>query len=378
MEFKIKSTSRDSAEVAVVPLGQTGTTRKALRVEIVRKVGEPKCVLRCSLFHQRKNRANEWEDLEHVRLSTLKAGEGVVLHFGSDETFELMQALGQIKLVAERSGIRFGEQEVVVAEKNRVIEVSSSERKKWIENLIAQDHGDEFWSSLARTKPDVVKKLSYAQIHVEREAALGTFKSHLTDKDWNEAEWETFFYENQWIFGYGLRYQFLGILRRQANYGGSTYRRIGEQRGEFLTRTAGAERFTVVVEIKRPDTELFDTGRYRSGVPNYSGELIQALSQAQVNSRTWEVEGSRRERDQVELAAERTNTITPRAVLVIGSTESLNDLDRRNAFELLRRNLRNPDIITFDELYERAKYIVAHTESQEPRSTEIKDEDIPF
>lgn len=83
------------------------------------------------------------------------------------------------------------------------------------------DHGAEFWKTLTEAKPDVVKRLSYAQLHIERERALGIFESHLAEKDWNEPQWEQFFYDNQWIFGYGLRYQFLGILKRQAGYGGA-------------------------------------------------------------------------------------------------------------------------------------------------------------
>lgn len=378
MEFKIRSTSRDSAEVAEVPLGETGTTRRALRAEIVQKVGEPKCVLRCSLFHQRKKSSEEWEDLERVNLSTLSAGEGVVLRLDSNETLQLMGALNELKLVAERKGIRFGEREVIVAEKNNVVQVSNSDRKRIIELLIEQDHGDEFWTTLGSAKPEVVKKLSYAQIHLEREGALDEFQTRLKKEDWSEAEWEDFFHRNQWIFGYGLRYQFLGILRRQANYGGASYKRTGEQKGEFLARTEGLEKFTVVVEIKRPDTELFDTGQYRSGVPTYSSELIQAISQAQVNSRTWDVEGSKRERDHFALTRDSTTTITPRAILVIGNTKALDDFDKKNAFELLRRNLRSPDVITFDELHERAKYIVARTEPSDSQPHEINDEDIPF
>ena len=38
---------------------------------------------------------------------------------------------------------------------------------------------------------------------------------------------------------------------------------------------------------------------------------------------------------------------------------------------------RQPEILTFDELYERARFIVEHTESSEA-STENDDDDIPF
>jgi hypothetical protein len=378
MEFKIRSTSGDSAEVAVQPLETSGTTRRALRAEIVRKVGEPQCLLRCSIFHQRKNSSDEWEDLERVPLSKLKAGEGVALHLNSEGTSRLIQALNELKAVAERRGIRFGQHEVIVASKDSVVPVAGSDIRGIIQKLIQADHDDEFWKTLAAAKPDAVKRLSYAQLHLDRERALRIFESHLGENDWDEPRWEKLFFENQWIFGYGLRYQFLGMLKRQANFGGKAFTGRGEQRGEFLMRTSGLEKFTVLVEIKRPDTSLFQSGSFRSGVPNLSSDLIQSISQTQVNPRTWDTEGSHRERDREKLAAMRINTISPRSILVIGNTEQLDSFDKKNAFELLRANLRSPDIITFDELHERAKYIVEQTGPPETQRSEITDEDIPF
>ena len=97
-----------------------------------------------------------------------------------------------------------------------------------------------------------------------------------------------------------------------------------------------------------------------------------------MNARTWDVEGSRRDRDREQLAAGRINTITPRSILIIGSTNQLDDFDKKNAFELLRGSLKTPDLMTFDELYERAKYIVAQTGQTEKQEDEITDDDIPF
>ena len=37
--------------------------------------------------------------------------------------------------------------------------------------------------------------------------------------------------------------------------------------------------------------------------------------------------------------------------------------DKLRSFELFRKNTTNPEIITFDELYERAKFIVQHNQS---------------
>lgn len=56
-------------------------------------------------------------------------------------------------------------------------------------------------------------------------------------------------------------------------------------------------------------------------------------------------------------------TVQPKGILVVGNLASLATPDARRSFELLRRNLVNPEIITFDELLERARFIA---EADEP------------
>lgn len=58
-------------------------------------------------------------------------------------------------------------------------------------------------------------------------------------------------------------------------------------------------------------------------------------------------------------------THSPRTFLVVGNlgqfltVNGVNN-DRYRSFELYRRNMNHPEIITFDELYQRAKLIVEH------------------
>ena len=41
-----------------------------------------------------------------------------------------------------------------------------------------------------------------------------------------------------------------------------------------------------------------------------------------------------------------------------------NNEEKYSSFELFRRNIQNPEIITFDELYERATYIVTSAQQE--------------
>ena len=58
----------------------------------------------------------------------------------------------------------------------------------------------------------------------------------------------------------------------------------------------------------------------------------------------------------------------PKSFLVVGSLEQFVgehgvNQERYRSFELVRRNTSSPEIITFDELYERARYIVQQNEA---------------
>lgn len=61
-------------------------------------------------------------------------------------------------------------------------------------------------------------------------------------------------------------------------------------------------------------------------------------------------------------------TYQPRSFLIVGSLDEFIGAegirrDRYRSFELFRRNVIRPEIVTFDELYERAKFIVDVAES---------------
>ena len=159
------------------------------------------------------------------------------------------------------------------------------------------------------------------------------------------------FERNTWIFGYGLDYRVLKTIQTQPHYGGTDVSGREGQRGDFLERTEAVTKFTVLVEIKRPDTPLLGRVKSRAGAWKLESELIGGVSQLQMNCRKWETEGSRAEANQGRLTQQAIFTVQPKGILVIGRLDELADTDGRNTFELFRRNITNPEILTLDELY---------------------------
>lgn len=95
----------------------------------------------------------------------------------------------------------------------------------------------------------------------------------------------------------------------------------------------------------------------------------------------WEIKSQTEQFDSSgELIYEKT--IDPKTILIIGNTSQFKGTDRESVikaktFELFRRNSRNIEIITFDELYEKASFIV-NNELKTEKVIELTDDDIPF
>lgn len=219
--------------------------------------------------------------------------------------------------------------------------------------------------------PNIATRLANAKIQEDRLAVLHRFEEMLQDNTLAENNWQDFFEENTWIFGYGLRYQILRVIQPQPNYGGVAVDGRGGQRGDFLTATEAETRFTCLVEIKKTTTPLLQREQYRNGVWGASNELTGAVSQIQVNCAQWETD-ARTERNREQLP--RIYTVSPKGIVVIGKTSELNNWDKRNSFERFRQELRCPEVLTYDELYERAKFIA---EGPAPLD-EDTDFDMPF
>ena len=77
-----------------------------------------------------------------------------------------------------------------------------------------------------------------------------------------------------------------------------------------------------------------------------------------MNTRTWEVEGSQTESNRGRLERDGIYTVHPRSLLIYGTTSQLDTLERRNCFEIFRGQLKNTEILTYDELLNRARFII--------------------
>jgi hypothetical protein len=231
---------------------------------------------------------------------------------------------------------------------------------------------------------DLIRKLSdLPELHndiyavARKRRALQEFEGNLATNP-TEAEWQSFFEENEWIFGHGLNYVFLSKVgdKLEATTTGATFDQSGK-RADALMRTRAQVSQYVLVEIKRSDTELLQRTAHRPGCWAASHDLNDAVTQVQKTVFDF---SRNRFRDPLQdisgydLDGD-VYAIMPRSYLVIGNLDQIaNHTDKIACFELYRRHIRSPEILTFDELFERAKCIVENLSRK--ASDEI--DDIPF
>lgn len=217
-----------------------------------------------------------------------------------------------------------------------------------------------------------------------RKAQLKRFERLLSDQTYFAQEqarlnvqgaervWQGFFEENQWIFGGAL---FLtaasaidpGKLERAVV--GPSVAGPGK-RVDALMRTRGRIGALCFVEIKTHVTSLLKDQPYRSGAWAISDELAGAIAQVQktVELAERQIRHVLRPTDDMGIAtAEEAFLFRPRSVVVCGDLAEFRvngkvNEERFASFELFRRQVTAPDVVTFDELLERARLIVESSE----------------
>lgn len=214
-----------------------------------------------------------------------------------------------------------------------------------------------------------------------RKEQLAEFQRLLEDADYfdsqiptnrgTESVWQNFFERNQWIFGFGLNYVFNAPLE-----GGGLERTVAGfsvtghgKRSDALLTTTGLIRSLCFGEIKTHRKEILKPvgTPYRSESWSISDELAGGIAQVQrtVQKSLMNIVEAL---DVKDAAGYRTNEsiylFKPKSFLIIGSLNEFKNAqgqvqeDKFSSFELFRRSIADLEIITFDELFQRANAIV--------------------
>lgn len=198
------------------------------------------------------------------------------------------------------------------------------------------------------------------------------FDTEVVNHGGQEAVWQHLFEEEPWLLGANLIGQVATAWsdeRLEQVVRGYSIDGPGK-RADALMRTNGRIRAMVFAEIKHHRTPLVDL-EYRSGCWAPSEELSGGVVQVQqtVHLATREIHGRLADIDRTGAeTGEHTYLVRPRSFLVVGTLDQLRGDSgvhkaKYESFELFRRNLYEPEILTFDELLTRAEWQCSMLES---------------
>ncbi|GAA3075266.1 hypothetical protein GCM10010520_22980 [Rhizobium viscosum] len=228
-----------------------------------------------------------------------------------------------------------------------------------------------------------------------RKAQLGIFKRLLEEPGYldvykveeglttpqEEKVWQNFFQRNPWIFGFGLDYRYLNILQAEAHIADTDLSGNDAAIVDFLM---GCTDFTVLVEVKKPSTPLFLKNQNRANSWRLSRDFTDAVSQILEQKASWQIKAETNAHKNLNGAGKllRQRTLDPKCILITSSDAAFAGSEKEReiklrTFELFRRDTRNIEVLTYDELYERASFIVS--EKGSGRNASIDDSiDYPF
>jgi Domain of unknown function (DUF4263) len=206
-------------------------------------------------------------------------------------------------------------------------------------------------ADIAENQPAKLAKLRGDIELATLEALIKRYEAMLGEK-LAEGRWQEFFNENPFILNMAFGYPVIKV-RDQASVGGRKLSGDGEKITDFLVKNSLTNN-TAIFEIKTPQTPILNKTPFRDGVftpsADLSGSINQALDQkyqfqkqiAQIkdNTRLYDIE-----------------SYAVHCCLVIGKTPDGDD--RKKSFELFRRNSKDVEIVTFDELLEKLKQLSA-------------------
>lgn len=204
-------------------------------------------------------------------------------------------------------------------------------------------------ADIAEDQPEKLAKLRGEIELVTLEALIKRYEAMLGET-LIEDRWQDFFNENPFILNMAFGYPLIKV-RDQASVGGRKISGDGGKITDFLVKNSLTNN-TAIFEIKTPQTPLLNKTPFREGVytpsSDLSGSINQALDQKyQFQSHIAQIKHNSRIADLESYAVH--------CCLVIGITPAGDD--RKKSFELFRRNSKDVEIVTFDELLEKLKQL---------------------
>lgn len=246
-------------------------------------------------------------------------------------------------------------------------------------HVLSHDEQDELLLAISKNARSIAEARPEDLVRLRNDIELVNFETllqrveEMIDTNAQEQAWQELFVENPIILSMGFGYP-IAMVRDKAVVGGQTMSGGGHKIADFVVKNSMTNN-VAIVEIKRPDTIVLGS-RYRGElVPSNHivGGVSQILTQKYQLQREIAIIKERNRIYDIE-------TYAVQCCLIVGRIPV--DEEGKRAFELFRRNSRDVEIVTFDEVFERLRDIyrwLSESEEDEVEQSVVpSDEELPF
>lgn len=345
--------------------------------------------------------AESWEDHKDLDLTQLRADEWVKLELRSAELLHLHQELQALYELHRSEGIPWGEVEYVKTRSNimdlvaldddsftSALENNRNSGVKLLTRLLSWvTRGvdiDQLDSAVQTLGPAAIQDLSTLAALSNLKNVLSIWEDHHENSD--EEFWQDTFASQVLILSQIFAYPVV-ILKGKAYLGGKSNANVGGNVVDFLLANQ-LTRNAILVEIKTPVTRLLGS-KYR-GVYTVNHEIVGAVQQVSNYKNSLYKEFL----SLTSASSDDFEVFDPICLVVAGNLEAeLTDSVKRKSFELFRGQLRNVQILTYDEVFAKVRSLIGLMEEhkqgyeeeqnwtvgdQEMETVEDQDWDPPF
>lgn len=332
---KIISTSLNSAEISEIILRETATTQLVFKPTLVNNIKNESACVRGFFYFKKKRINDEWESYKKLNLSQLKADEWIKIEIKSEELLNLYQKLKKFYKLYEERGIPTGENYIIP-------DIDSfSTIIPFIKEMSEKGELLTIINKIKSFDVEDIKDLCLV-------AGIANFKKLLEiweiNKNNNNEEFQQKLFRNNYWCISQLFYTPVIYFREKAYIGGKSIDNTGGKLVDFLYQNKITKNVSLI-EIKTPETKLMGS-EYRNGIYAISSELSGSINQ--LLSYKDEIQ-----KNYYSVLRDGTyQLINPKCILIIGNiTGSYVNEDKKSSFEIFRKNLKDVEIATYDELF---------------------------
>lgn len=366
-EFTVQSTSKYTAECDEIPIRKTKNTRLVFKPLLIDNPKNKNAVMKGSFFFQKKGLKDEWIDLKDLSLSNLRSEEYVKLELKSEELLSFIKDIVSLYKLHIKEGIHFGETKYFKAHGSlsELSQINEDDLKtffelnkkagvnvfsKLINYAINLNDSNQLVERLEKLEIDSLQKLNSI---IGLSNLKKVFESWHEQKDNSDEEyWQKLFSENSFLLSQIFAFPII-ILKGKAYVGGKSFDNRGANLLDFLCQNSLTKN-TVLIEIKTPTTKLLGS-RYRDNIYNISPDVSGAIIQVSNYKHSLSQDFYSLKNDKLQ----DIETFNPQSLVIVGTiNRELKDSDQKKSFELFRNELKNVQVISFDELFSKVKVLI--------------------